>query len=60
MTQLQHDLLTVRQVADRLRVDPATVRRWIASGRLGSYRTLGGHLRVSEAELQQRMADLGR
>ena len=28
----QHDLLTVREVARRLRVDDTTVRRWIKNG----------------------------
>jgi excisionase family DNA binding protein len=30
----QEDLLTVREVATRLRVDTTTVRRWIAQGLL--------------------------
>ncbi|HTI13305.1 MAG TPA: helix-turn-helix domain-containing protein [Dictyobacter sp.] len=35
MAEEQHDeLLTVREVARRLRVDDTTVRRWIKSGAL--------------------------
>ncbi len=35
MTEEKHDeLLTVREVARRLRVDDTTVRRWIKSGAL--------------------------
>ena len=29
-----HDLLTVREVAQRLRVDDTTVRRWVKNGAL--------------------------
>ena len=31
-----HDLLTVHEVAERLRVDDTTVRRWIKNGVLGA------------------------
>ena len=34
--------LTVAEVASVLRVDPRTVRRWIAEGRMSSYRTHPG------------------
>ena len=34
MTHTPRDLLTVGEVAAELRVDPATVRRWITAGRL--------------------------
>ena len=34
MAQEQEELLTVREVARRLRVDDTTVRRWIKSGAL--------------------------
>jgi excisionase family DNA binding protein len=33
-THVSHDLLTVHEVAGRLRVDDTTVRRWIKSGAL--------------------------
>ncbi len=32
--QDEDELLTVREVANRLRVDPSTVRRWIKDGAL--------------------------
>ena len=32
--QQQEELLTVKEVADQLRVDPTTVRRWIKNGSL--------------------------
>ena len=34
MTESQDELLTVREIAKRLRVDDTTVRRWIKSGAL--------------------------
>src|ERR1700753_4021250 len=36
-------LLTPGEVAALFRVDPKTVTRWAASGRIGSIRTPGGH-----------------
>lgn len=44
-------LLTPRQVAVLFRVDPKTVTRWAASGRITSIRTPGGHRRFPEAEV---------
>lgn len=38
-------LLTPAEVAEIFRVDPKTVTRWAAAGRLGSIKTLGGHRR---------------
>ena len=35
------ELLTVQQVAERLKVNPETVRRWLRSGQLRGY-LLGG------------------
>src|SRR5215210_832941 len=54
MTQ-QDELLTVDQVATRLKVHPETVRRWLRSGQLrgvrfGGKRT-GWRIRASEVEL---------
>ena len=43
-------LLTPRQVALIFRVDPKTVTRWAAAGRIGSIRTPGGHRRYRETE----------
>ena len=34
------------------RVDPKTVTRWAAAGRLGSIRTPGGHRRFRESEVR--------
>ncbi|GAA4221483.1 excisionase family DNA binding protein [Streptosporangium album] len=43
-------LLTAGEVARMFRVDPKTVTRWAAAGRIGSIRTPGGHRRYSETE----------
>lgn len=51
-------LLTPREVAAMFRVDPKTVSRWAASGRIGSVRTPGGHRRFREAEVRRLLAEL--
>lgn len=45
-------LLTPAEVAELFRVDPKTVARWAVAGRIGSTRTLGGHRRYRESEIQ--------
>ena len=45
-------LLTPGEVAEMFRVDPKTVTRWAAAGRLGSIRTPGGHRRFRESEVR--------
>jgi excisionase family DNA binding protein len=45
-------LLTPAEVADIFRCDPKTVTRWAKQGKLTSLRTLGGHRRYREAEVQ--------
>ncbi|MBM0275124.1 BldC family transcriptional regulator [Micromonospora tarensis] len=45
-------LLTPGEVAAIFRVDPKTVTRWAASGRLHGIRTPGGHRRFYEADIQ--------
>lgn len=39
-------MLTTAEVAARFRVSPKTVGRWLASGRLAGYETVGGHRRA--------------
>jgi excisionase family DNA binding protein len=46
-------LLTPGEVATLFRVDPKTVTRWAASGRISSIRTPGGHRRFREAEVRE-------
>lgn len=51
-------LLTPGEVAGMFRVDPKTVTRWAAAGRLGSIRTPGGHRRFRESEVRALLAGL--
>ena len=48
-------LLTVREVAERIRSSPETVRRWLRQGKLRGFRPGGTKLgyRVPEAELDR-------
>ena len=48
-------LLTVREVAARMRSSPETVRRWLRQGKLRGFRPGGTRLgyRVPESELQR-------
>ncbi len=46
-------LLRTGEVARRLRVPPRTVVRWSRQGRLASVRTLGGHRRYPQAEVDR-------
>jgi len=49
-------LLTPGEVAALFRVDPKTVTRWAAAGRIGSIRTPGGHRRFRESEVRALLA----
>jgi len=46
-------LMTVRAAASRLGVGYSTVKRWIATGRVRTTLTDGGHHRVSDAEIDR-------
>jgi excisionase family DNA binding protein len=49
----QHEvLLTPSEVATLFRVDPKTVTRWAKAGKLTAIRTLGGHRRYRQSEVQ--------
>ena len=52
------ELLTVEEVAKRLRCHPQTVRRYIWSGKLGFVK-VGGMVRVPESALERTLAELG-
>lgn len=45
-------LLTPGEVAQKFRVDPKTVTRWAAAGRISSIRTPGGHRRFRLSEVE--------
>lgn len=51
-TQGRGRLLTPGEVASLFRVDPKTVTRWAAAGRISSIRTPGGHRRFRESEVR--------
>lgn len=44
--------MTPAEVAALFRVDPKTVTRWADAGKLTAVRTLGGHRRYREDEVQ--------
>ena len=48
----QEILLTPAEVAALFRVDPKTVTRWAKAGKLTAIRTLGGHRRYRQSEVQ--------
>lgn len=50
-------LLTPAEVAALLQVDPKTVARWAAKGKLPSLRTPGGHRRYRQADVQHFIGD---
>lgn len=49
---LLEPMLTPAQVAKMLRVNPKTVTRWAAAGKLASIRTPGGHRRFRESAVR--------
>jgi excisionase family DNA binding protein len=49
-------LLTPGEVAALFRVDPKTVTRWAAAGRIASIRTPGGHRRFRESDVRALLA----
>lgn len=45
--------LTVTEAASRLRVMPATLRGWIADGRIVAHKNASGHWRITAAEVER-------
>ena len=45
-------LYSTAEVAGELSVDNSTVRRWVDSGKLACYRTLGGHRRFAREQVE--------
>ena len=52
LTRDHEVLLTPAEVAALFRVDPKTVTRWAKAGKLTAIRTLGGHRRYRQSEVQ--------
>lgn len=46
-------LLTVEEVADRFRVKPRTVYRWLKSGQIKGIRTPGGQHRITAEAVRE-------
>jgi excisionase family DNA binding protein len=46
-------LLNTAEVAEMFSVHPKTVSRWHGSGKIGGIRTLGGHKRFYEDEIEK-------
>lgn len=46
------NLMTPGEVADAFRVDPKTVSRWAAAGKIRSLKTPGGHHRFYRNEIE--------
>lgn len=49
-------LLKPAEVAALFRVDPKTVTRWAKAGKLNYFRTLGGHRRYRQTDVQALLA----
>jgi len=49
----EDNFLTVAQVAERMQVVQATVRRWLRSGQLRGVQVGGARWRIPEAELRR-------
>lgn len=47
------ELYTVKEVADKLRVKPVTVYKWIREGKLQAYKLSKKVIRVSEIEIER-------
>jgi len=49
----EEELMTPSEVGRVFRVDPKTVTRWANEGKLTPIRTLGGHRRYKQSEVQE-------
>lgn len=54
---MSREVMTPAEVAREFAVDPKTVTRWAASGRLSYFRTVGGHRRFYRDEVQDLLAE---
>ena len=52
-------LLTPAEVARMFRVNPKTVTRWARSGKINAIRTLGGHRRYRQSEIERAIEAAG-
>ena len=54
---MPQQMLTPGEVAKLFRVDPKTVSRWSAKGKLHCIKTIGGHRRYLAIEVEQLLAE---
>lgn len=54
----QRCFASVRVAAERYNVDPRTVRRWIAEGRVTGYRVGAGSVKVDLNEADERVVEV--
>lgn len=45
-------LFTTHDVARMLQVDPSSISKWVDTGKMGAFRTPGGHRRITEPALR--------
>ncbi len=54
------DLLGVREAAERLAVSYPTLKQWIYRGKVRTVKTVGGHHRIAQAEIDRLLFQQGR
>ena len=54
------DLLSVREAAQRLGVSYPTVKQWIYRGKVRTVKTVGGHHRIAQSEIDRLLFQQGR
>ncbi|MDO3024419.1 MerR family transcriptional regulator [Mycobacteroides abscessus] len=50
-------LMTTSEVAERLRVDSSTIRKWVAKGLLKAVTLPGGHHRFRQEDIEALLAE---
>jgi excisionase family DNA binding protein len=58
-TMAEDKLLTPAEVARMFRVNPKTVTRWAQRGKIRAIRTLGGHRRYRQSEIERAIEAAG-
>jgi excisionase family DNA binding protein len=53
------EILTVSQAGKYCKVSPKTIINWIEAGHLKAYKTVGGHRRIKQEDLDQFLRDKG-
>src|SRR4030043_1783701 len=53
------EIFTVSQASKYYRVSPKTIINWIDAGHLKAYKTVGGHRRIKQEDLDQFLKEKG-